>query len=75
MHLSRMPPPPTYRVINYEITNLELGKAIKKALEGESTPAADVYIGETPERLGWAIHMLFIRGEFDFEHPREEPPT
>lgn len=59
---------PTYRIINYEITNLELGKAITKALEGASEPSADVYVGKTPEREGWAIHMLFVRGAaFDFE--------
>ena len=58
------PPSPKYRVINYQVTNKELGDAIQKALEDEDDPAATVYVAESPGREGWAIHFLFVSRSF-----------
>ena len=59
-----LPPPPEWRVINYQVTNKELGDAIQKALGDESDPFATVYLGESPGRPGWAIHILIVQTGF-----------
>ena len=57
---------PKYRVINYQLTNKEVGGAIQKALAitaltDNRNPSATVFVGESPGREGWAIHALLVR--------------
>ena len=54
------PEAPEYRLINYPVTNKELANHIREALGDGGTPTARVFVGESPEREGWAIRCLIV---------------
>ena len=56
------PEAPNFRAINYQVTNKELADHIREALGEEGNPSARVFVGESPEREGWAFRCLIVEG-------------